>query len=195
MHDTAVVAELVARAEEGDSAAWAELVNRYAPLVWTICKQFRLQDAECDDIGQMVWLGLLESLPQLRQPAALPGWLVTTTRRECLRYLQSVRRRRNREQEIKIDVPDNRLPSPEHQMVAADLDAALRVAFSQLDPKCQSLILLLMQTPRVPYAEIATRLNIPIGSIGPQRARCLARLRRSRALATWIDAPPGEVGR
>lgn len=195
MHNTTVVAELVARAEEGDSTAWAELVNRYAPLVWAICKQFRLQDAECDDIGQTVWLGLLESLPRLRQPEALPGWLTTTTRRECLRYLESVRRRQKRERDIQLDVPDNRIPAPEHQMVMAELDTALRVAFSQLDPKCQSLIVLLMQTPRLPYAEIAARLNIPIGSIGPQRARCLARLRRSRALATWVDAQPGEAGR
>jgi len=193
VHNDPMVAELVARAGEGDGAAWVQLVNRYAPLVWSICRQFRLQDAECEDIGQTVWLGLLGALPRLREPAALPGWLATTARRECLRHLEVARRRQNRERPTEVDIADDRLAPPEHAVVTAELDAALRVAFAQLRPHCQRLLVLLMQTPRLPYAEIAAKLDMPVGSIGPQRARCLARLRRCSALATWIEAQPGHA--
>ncbi len=193
MHNDLVVTDLVARAAEGDDAAWAELVNRYAPLVVSICRQFRLQESDRDDVGQAVWLGLLGALSRLREPAALPGWLATTTRRECIRHLEAARRRQNHEQTTEFDFVDERLTPMEHGVVSEELNAALRVAFGQLKPHCQQLLVLLMQTPSLPYAEIAARLGIPVGSIGPQRARCLARLRRCSALAAWIEARPGSA--
>ena len=90
MRDYPPVTDLVTRARNGDKQAWDELVERYAPLIWSICRQYRLGGADAQDVGQMVWLHLVDHLDDLRDPAALPGWLVTTTRRECLR----VRRRR-----------------------------------------------------------------------------------------------------
>jgi RNA polymerase sigma factor (sigma-70 family) len=179
---------LVARAREGDARAWGQLVNRYAPLVWSICRQFRLQDAECEDVGQTVWLALVETLPQLREPAALPGWLATTTRRECLRVVEATRKWNARTTQIETEIPDDKLAPPDNDVLAAELEAALRDAFAQLEPQCQQLLTLLMQTPRLSYAEISARLDVPIGSIGPTRARCLNRLRRCRALAAWIKA-------
>jgi RNA polymerase sigma factor (sigma-70 family) len=194
VRDDPVVVDLVMRAREGDDAAWAQLVDQFVPLVWSICRRFRLQDAERDDVGQNVWLGLVEALPQLRDPAALPGWLATTTRRECLRVVDATRKRQLREQPTPADVPDTQVAEPEHDIVAEELDAALRVAFAQLPARCQQLLVLLMQTPPISYAEIGARLEMPIGAIGPNRARCLARLRRRRELAAWIEAQTGRGG-
>ena len=88
MRDDSSVSALVARARDGDQPAWNELVERYAPLVWSICNRYRLSRQDIDDIGQTVWLLLVEQLGNIRQPAALPGWLATTTQRECLRVAE-----------------------------------------------------------------------------------------------------------
>lgn len=162
--------EVVARAAQGDEHAWNELVHRYAPLVWQICGQFRLQDSEREDVAQSVWLSLVTELSKLPEPASLPGWLATVTRRECLRLLEHSRRQ-----------PDT--------AVAAVQEDALRIAFSRLQPRCQQLLVLLMQTPPLSYREIADRLDMPVGSIGPSRARCLAKLRRDPVLRNWIGLP------
>src|SRR5690242_19518090 len=78
-----VVADLLTRARNGDQQAWDALVERYAPLIWSICRRHRLDGADADDVGQSVWLLMVNHLGTLRDPAALPGWLATTTRREC----------------------------------------------------------------------------------------------------------------
>jgi len=177
--------DLVARARDGDGAAWRELVREYAPLVWAICRQFRLETSDMEDVGQTVWLSLVEWLPRIREPAALPGWLATTTRRECLRVVEAARKRGTRE--LPDDQPQDGADPAEQRVLAAELDAALRDAFAQLGPHCQQLLVLLMQTPRLSYSEISARLDMPVGGIGPTRARCLDRLRRCPALAAWID--------
>ena len=87
MRDDPKVVALVNRASGGDQAAWNEIVDRYAPLVWTICTRYRLSNHDREDVGQNVWLLLVEQLGKLREPAALPGWLATTTHRECLRVV------------------------------------------------------------------------------------------------------------
>ena len=194
IYDTLTDTELVAAAADGDRDAWVEIVNRYASLVLAICRQFRLQSAECDDVMQTVWLGLVEGLTRLREPAALPGWLATTTRRECLRQVERDRHRQCRERPADDDIADDDDLNPaEEIVVATELAAALRVAFAQLKPACQQLIVLLMQDPRLPYVEIAARLGRPVGSLGPQRARCLGKLRSSRALAAWFGDEEGRA--
>src|SRR5215472_18741654 len=92
MRDDPVVIMLVARARDGDQYAWNEIVDRYAPLVWSICQRYGLSRDDASDIGQTVWLLLVEQLGNIRQPAALPGWLATTTQRECLRVLRAAGR-------------------------------------------------------------------------------------------------------
>ena len=86
-----VVTDLVTTARNGDKQAWDALVERYAPLVWSICRRHQLGDTDAENVGQIVWLQLLDHLSSLPHPAALPGWLATTTRRECRRVLQSRR--------------------------------------------------------------------------------------------------------
>src|SRR5215472_6064953 len=89
MHGSASVTDLVMRARNDDKQAWEALVERYAPLVWSICRRYRLSGADAADVWQNVWLRLVEQLDRLRDPAALPGWLVTTTRRECCRIVRT----------------------------------------------------------------------------------------------------------
>src|SRR3977135_3479962 len=92
MRDDPHVVALVTRASGGDQGAWHELVDRYAPLVYTICTRYRLNNTDIEDVGQNVWLLLVEQLGKIREPAALPGWLATTTARECLRVVTAARK-------------------------------------------------------------------------------------------------------
>ena len=183
MRDDQSVVALVARAAGSDQGAWDELVERYAPMVWSICGRYRLSRHDIEDVGQNVWLRLVEQIGNLREPAALPGWLATTTQRECLRVL----RRRDR----LVPLPEELPPGTDDAMIdqeimEAERNAALRAALAELPPHCRQLLSMLISDPPHPYAQISTLLQIRIGSIGPQRARCLERLRRSRHLATVI---------
>ncbi len=92
MRDDPSVADLLRRARNGQKQAWDELVERYAPLVWSICRRYRLGRADADDVSQCVWLRLVDQLAAIREPAALAGWLATTTQRECGRVLRAARR-------------------------------------------------------------------------------------------------------
>ena len=188
MRNDPVVTDLVTRARSGDKQAWDALVERYASLIWSICRRHRLADADADDVGQSVWLQLVEHLDKVRDPAALPGWLATTTRRECARVLRAVRGPHAAGYAVDAEtVPDDQAQMAEQQVLVSERHAALREAFAHLPPCDQQLIALLIQDPPVPYAEIGARLGIPVGSIGPTRGRCLDKLRRHPAIAALID--------
>ena len=92
MRDDPSVVALVVRAADGDQRAWDEIVERYSPLVYGVCTRYRLGRHDIEDVGQTVWLLLVEHLGKLREPAALPGWLATTTARECLRTVTMARK-------------------------------------------------------------------------------------------------------
>ena len=188
VRDDPVVIDLVTRAGNGDKQAWDALVERYAPLIWSICRRHRLRDADAEDVGQSVWLQLVDQLDRIRDPAALPGWLATVTRRECLRVLGAAR--------LPLAVGcvmdagtirDEQAGMAEQELLAAERHVALREAFRDLPPSGRQLVLLLIQDPPVPYAEISARLGIPVGSIGPTRSRCLDKLRRHPAMAALIN--------
>src|SRR6516165_7414350 len=182
MRDDPAVVALVTRAAGSDPSAWAEIVERYAPLVWSICTRFQLSNQDTEDVGQNVWLLLVEQLGKLREPAALPGWLATTTHRECLRVVtaaQKSERLGTRLDEALQFVDDTAI---DQEILIAERNAALRAAFAELPPRCRQLLRMLMADPAYSYAEISATLHIPVGSIGPQRARCLERLRQSHVL-------------
>jgi RNA polymerase sigma factor (sigma-70 family) len=191
VHDGVVVTDLVTRARTGDKQAWDTLVELYAPLIWSICRRHQL-GADAADISQSVWLRLAGQLGKIRDPAALPGWLATTTRRECLRLLAAARRPLAGGTVVDAEAaPDEQGRTAEEELLAAERHAALRQAFRDLPPGDQQLVLLLIEDPPVPYAEISARLGIPIGSIGPTRRRCLDKLRRHPAIAALIDTDSG----
>ena len=189
MRDDPSVIALVTHAANGDQDAWNEIIERYEPLVWSICARYRLRNSDIEDVGQTVWLLLVEQLGKLREPAALPGWLATTTQRECLRALTAARKS---EDAAKLDDASLVVDASviEQEILAAERNAALRLALRDLPPHCQQLLAMLISDPPRSYAEISTALHIPIGSIGPLRARCLERLRRSAALMGLGTAAP-----
>jgi RNA polymerase sigma factor (sigma-70 family) len=174
------VAVLVSHACRGDQRAWGDLVDRYGPTVLAVCRRYRLSDTDTADVRQTVWLRLLESLPRLREPEALPGWLVTTARRECLKVHELERRSAALPEAEAMDPSESAVV--EGNLIREERRAVLRAAFVELPPRCQELLGMLMRDPPVPYEEISRRLTIPIGSIGPTRARCLSRLRESPIL-------------
>jgi len=191
MRDGSVVTDLVARARDGDERAWGALVSRYAPLIWSICRRYQLSRADAEDVGQVVWLRLVDHLERVRESAALAGWLTTTTRRECVRVLRLDQSARPAGYPHDVEgLPDVRGVNAEQELLAAERHAALREALGGLPPADQRLIAMLAADPPVRYAEISARLGIPVGSIGPTRARCLARVRRHPAVAALIDAEP-----
>jgi RNA polymerase sigma factor (sigma-70 family) len=181
--DYAAVADLVLGARNGDQRAWDALVERYAPLIWSICRRHRLSDTDAEDIGRSIWLHLASQLDRVGDPAALASWLITTTRRECARELHI---RQGAEiagylPEIE-NIPAEQGMTAEQDLLVAERAAALREALAELSPACRQMISMLAADPPVPYAEISARLGIPVGSIGPIRARCLECVRRHPAL-------------
>jgi RNA polymerase sigma factor (sigma-70 family) len=196
MSDDPSVTDLVTRVTNGDQQAWDALVERYAPLVWSICRRHRLGDADADDVGQSVWLQLTAQLDKVRDPAALRGWLATTTRRECGRVLRTARGSQAAGYVLDAEsIPDEQTGMAEHELLAAERQAALREAVSRLPPCCQRLIAMLIEDPPVPYAQISAKLGIPVGSIGPSRGRCLEKLRHDPAIAALINAEAASATR
>lgn len=190
--DDQLVVDLVTRARDGDQMAWDEIVERYAPLVWSMCQRYRLSRADADDVGACVWLRLVERLDTIREPAALPGWLATTTRRECLRVLRA------KDRELPVEdhqlMVDDSNPAPDEWLLAQERQIALRTAFAELSQRCRRLLELLFSEPSTPYDEISSILGIPVGTIGPTRQRCLGKLRANPALAALAAQPRQPAG-
>jgi RNA polymerase sigma factor (sigma-70 family) len=189
------VADLVRAAASGSGSAWEALVDRFAPLVWNICMRYKLSRHDAADVSQNVWLRLTERLDTIREPSALAGWLATTTRRECLATF------RNHRSEVpnamELDVADDvESTDPARNILFSERHDALLAALAELPEAARSLLLLLMADPPRTYRQISDELGIPIGSIGPTRARYLERLRQSPALAGFRPAGwPVVVGR
>ena len=189
MSDDPVVAGLVTRARNGEEQAWDALVERYAPLIWSICRRHRLGGADADDIGQRVWRQLVGHLDKFPDPAALPGWLATTTWRECARVQHAAHRAHAAGHAPDTEtIPDHQAQTLEQQLLAAERHAALREAFAQLPPRCRRLIAMLIQDPPVSDADISATLGIPARSIRRNCHSCLQRLRRYPAVATLVLA-------
>jgi RNA polymerase sigma factor (sigma-70 family) len=183
------VNDLVTHAKKGDKQAWDALVERYAPLMWSICRRHRLDSADAEDVAQHVWLRLVNQLGSLRDPVALPGWLATTTQRECTRVLCAAQGPGAVGYVVDIEtIPDAQARAVDEDLLTAERHAALGEAFAHLPQDGQRLIALLIADPPVPHAEISARLSIPVGSIGPSRARYLEKMRRCPAIAALISA-------
>jgi RNA polymerase sigma factor (sigma-70 family) len=171
-------AELVRAAAGGDARAWDELVRRYTGLLWSICRDHRLENADAADVVQLTWLRLLERLDSIQDPARVGGWLATTCRHECLAVIRRTRRTspstETVEQRIAPAAP------ADAEVLRSDRDAVVWDAFARLGERCRKVLAVLVaQAEDGPpsYALAAERLQMPIGSLGPTRARCLAQLR------------------
>jgi RNA polymerase sigma factor (sigma-70 family) len=173
------IAGLLAAARRDDQTAWDRLVGRFNRLLWAIARGFRLDEAAAADSVQVTWLRLVENLDRIDEPERLGSWLATTMRRECLWQLRRASRERPSATVEWLDaVPDEAQPLDAH-LLDNERDAALWRAFGMITDRCQQLLRVLMATPPPTYAEVSAALNMPIGSIGPIRQRCLDQLRRT----------------
>lgn len=187
---TWATAALVTGALHGDEAAWNEIVRRHVPAVLAQIRQFRLGPEHAEDVAQTVWLNLLENLERLRDPAALPGWISTTARHECIRITNRNRR------SVPVDPQTGSLDIGVDQDLDAGMEQveryrALREGLAQLPEHQRELLLLLSTDPPLSYQEISARLGIPVGSIGPTRGRGLARLRQTPAIKNYLATSAG----
>jgi RNA polymerase sigma factor (sigma-70 family) len=170
----------VRAAAAGDSHAWEQLVDRYQSLLWSICRSYRLSAEDSADVVQLTWLRLLDNLERIRDPRRLAGWLATTCRRECL----AVRRR----SQSSVSVEDERMDrllggdSPaDEPVLTAEQFSILWEAFHRLSEWCQRVLRALVVEPEdgpPSYRLVAAQLQVPVGSLGPTRARCLNQLRK-----------------
>lgn len=176
-------AELVARVRSGDAAAWETLTDRFTNLLWSIARGLGLGEADAADAVQTTWLRLVENVDAIRDPDRLGGWLATSVRRECYDILRRAARARP-------GVPDGPdgwegLADPadplDFALLRDERDAALWSAVGTLRPACRRLLRVLMADPPPSYAEVSAALDIPVGSIGPTRSRCLDCLRHRLA--------------
>lgn len=183
--------DLVLAARGGQQDAWDELVDRFTPLVVCVVRRHRLRDADEDDVVQTLWLRLVEHLGDIRDPQALPGWIMTTTRNECLRTIKA----RQRSQPVDplaaatvFDAPTTQAFDDQvvDDVVSGARHQALLAAFGDLAEHQRQLLALLLADPPLAYAEISRRLKIPIGSIGPTRARALQRIRQNPSVVALM---------
>jgi RNA polymerase sigma factor (sigma-70 family) len=171
---------LVRAAAHGDPGALEHLVARFDRMLRGIARSFRLSGWDADDMIQSTWLQFLQHGHTLRQPEAVSGWLATTARRQSLLMLQ----RHVREQ--LTDDPYHEVPGdhaePDRELLAAELREALHEALAELPERQRELMRLLIERPELSYEDVSRQLAMPIGSIGPTRARSLERMRRTGRL-------------
>lgn len=187
------IAALVSAAAAGEQSAWNEIVDRYTPLVLSVIHKHRLRPADAADVNQTLWLRLVEQIGRLRDPEALPGWIATTTRNECLRMLRMQQRTQPFDplgEDEPRDQGAEQGPDLDEELIAAERRQALRDGFRTLSEQCQRLLAALMADPPPSYTEVGARLAMPVGSIGPTRIRCLDKLRKSTALLRFAEGHP-----
>lgn len=175
---SSAIDDLLLWAGGGDPTAWEEIIRRYGRIVFSKVRSFRLQDADARDAVQATWLRLAENWPSVRDPEHLGAWLVTVANRECLRILRQSKHAPVPTDAVADHVADPAV-GPEQHVIDACTAQAVRDLVAELPPRRRILLwALFTENPR-PYAEVAHITGLPIGSIGPTRARALEQLRRT----------------
>jgi RNA polymerase sigma factor (sigma-70 family) len=193
-------AELIEAARACDEDAWEQIVGRYQPLINGISRRHRLAPDDVNDLSQYVWMQLLDHVHKLREPRALPGWIAATTTHRCYEIL------RNHKRSVSVDplvmgrfelaaatarkTNGDGPVGVDDDLLRADERRAIRQGLAELTESQQELLSLLVADPPVPYSEISRRMRLPIGSIGPTRARLLKKLKGSIAVRRLIEDLP-----
>lgn len=191
--DPELDARLVQRCLAGDARAWEALVRRYERLVYAIGRSYRLSDEDLGDLFQDVFSALVRGLPRLREPRTLCRWLSSTSER--IARATALRRRRELALRAPGDEPLAALAG-DAEPIGADLEALerqtlVRLALTAVPERCRRLLhALFMEDPAPSYAEISQRLGVPIGSLGPTRARCVDKLRENLA---GLESNPSRI--
>ncbi|MEO3809095.1 sigma-70 family RNA polymerase sigma factor [Sphaerisporangium sp. B11E5] len=170
-------------AAEGDAAAWKALVERLAPLVWSVVRAHGLSDADAHEVFQTTWFRLAQHLTRIREPEKVGSWLASTARHESLKVIRAARRESPVGDPWLLDgpsaggTPEEAVLEAEEAATHAERVRRLWAAFGELSEACRRLLRVLMATPPPAYQEVSAALGVPVGSIGPTRLRCLRRLR------------------
>jgi len=191
-------AALVSRCRRGEAAAWEALVHRYQRLVFAIVRRVGLDEHAAADVFQTVFARLVEHLPRIADPQRLQAWIVTTAKREALLALRRGQRTVSMTRAddagdagdlmAEFDLADD-APLPEDALAELQQQDLVRRALDRMDARCRELLLMLFREDgdTLPYEEVAQRLGLAVGSIGPTRARCLGKLRG------LVDPAPGKM--
>jgi RNA polymerase sigma factor (sigma-70 family) len=172
MHRTEPPTELIKACQRGEQAAWDLLVERYGRLVYSIPRRYGLGEADADDVFAAVWANVFRKLESLRDDTRLSAWLITTAHRESWR----VGKKRGTYQQLDGMIADVSEPSP-GQAETWERQHVVRQALRQLGGRCEELLTALFLVHGEPnYQAIAERLGMPVGSIGPTRARCFRKM-------------------
>ena len=174
-NDTRLVRQCLSGSEE----AWSLLIEKYKALIYSIPVKYGLPPQEAADVFQATCVELLTRLPELREPRALPKWLIQVAHHECYRWKRQSQRLISRD--FQRDLPEPQTPAIAEALVQqTHEEQMLREAMTTLSPKCRRLIeLLFFETPSRPYSEVAGKLGLAVGSIGFTRQKCIERLRRT----------------
>jgi RNA polymerase sigma factor (sigma-70 family) len=172
------VTRLVRHAASGDQHAWEGLLDKYGRLIWSITRDFKLVESDAADVFQTTWMRLIEHIDRIKHADRVGSWLASTARNECLRCLANRKR-------VVLSYGEDTFeeaaaahePEIDEALLAQEQAAVVRQAVTQLPQHWQRLMEMLMADPPASYAEISDELGVPVGSIGPTRGRCLARLR------------------
>ncbi|MGV9308348.1 MULTISPECIES: RNA polymerase sigma factor [unclassified Nonomuraea] len=166
--------ELLRAAADGDPSAWTGLEERFGQRMWSVARACGLNEADTADAVQGAWLRLLEHLHSIRDPASVGAWLATAARREAL---QIIRRGTGRHPHLCLPEGGPFDPDPASAILEADEGRLLWQAVSDLDEPCRTLLRLMATVPDAGTHQMAVRLGVPVGSVGPTRLRCLHKLR------------------
>jgi RNA polymerase sigma factor (sigma-70 family) len=175
------------RARNGDTSALGEVVRELNPLLWQVARAQGLTAEESADVVQTSWLELLRRLHEIRSPQALTSWLVTATRREAWRA-RELSRRPLPDGATRLEAVPDPGPAPGERLLDEERDQVLWQHFQRLPERCRTLLRIVAHVARPDYSAVAEALEMPIGSIGPTRGRCLAKLR------AMLQADPGWSG-
>jgi RNA polymerase sigma factor (sigma-70 family) len=167
---------LLRDARDGSHGALDQLVGELTPMLWHAARAAGLSQPDAEDVAQTAWLNLVSHLNEIRNPAALKSWLITTTRREAWRVRAAYRKTVPTDHDWLMEIPDLAADS-EERVIVKDEQRALWAALRELPPRCQELLRIVAFVPRPDYDVVAQNLGIPRGSVGPTRGRCLEKLR------------------
>ena len=170
------MADLLSAARAGSEDALGQIVNELSPLLWQVARSAGLSQGDAEDVLQTVWMRLITHLDGIHDAGALTGWLVTTTKRESWRVRAAGRKQLPADQDVFAELPEKG-PGSEEQVILEDQRRELWAAIGMLSRRCQELLRIMAFAPRSDYATVAAALGMRVGSIGPTRGRCLAKLR------------------
>jgi RNA polymerase sigma factor (sigma-70 family) len=170
----------------GDSTGLDDLVRQLSPVLWQVVRATGLDREAAEDVVQTTWISLVDHADSIASPQAIAAWLCTSARREAWRASRRATRERPVEDQVLVHgLPDQE--SPEHQVLLDDEAALVRACLGRLPERCQKLLRIVAAGPRPNYTDVAATLEMPVGSIGPTRGRCLDKLRQELVQAGGLS--------